>query len=369
MAANGADFNPPKPLSMSDTLHENDLSILGQEVPLGRVDRELKKLWDTDDAKTRASLMNFAIYSEKAEDLARNNRLLEQITSTHACRALLILTLPGGDPPRARAWINALCRPYQGKEVVCSEQLSFVLEGGNAAQVQNTVFAHLDSDLPLAVWWQGDLTSNFEERFYSEINRLFIDSSAWKDPATAFAKLETAYGAPTSDFEVHDLSWTRSHYIRSALAGCFQSTLALSRLPDVERIEITHAPGQRTSALLVAAWIAERLAYALIEAESGVRFAKPTGETVTLDLQEGPSGYCIQRLALVGPGMKTEVKRDPSCSFVRVCAHCGEHESSEMLPADAETESELISGQLSRAHGTSLYIEMVPLLREMLAKL
>ena len=27
-----------------------DLSILGQEVPLGRVDRELKKLWDADEA-------------------------------------------------------------------------------------------------------------------------------------------------------------------------------------------------------------------------------------------------------------------------------------------------------------------------------
>jgi glucose-6-phosphate dehydrogenase assembly protein OpcA len=353
---------------MSDSLQEDDLSILGQEVPLGRVDRELKKLWDTDDAKTRASLMNFAIYSEKIEDLAKNNQLLEQITSTHACRALLILTIPGGAEPKARAWINALCRPYQGKQVVCSEQLSFVLEGGNAAQVQNTVFAHLDSDLPLAVWWQGDLTSNFEERFYSEINRLFIDSSAWNDPAVAFEKLETAYGAPTSDFEVHDLSWTRSHYIRAALAGCFQNTLALSNLPRVERIEITHAPGQRTSALLVSAWIAERLAYELSDGDAGIQFVKSTGETVTLDLQVGPPGYCIQRLALVGPGMKAEVKRDPTSSFVRVCSHCGEHESSEMLPADAETESELISGQLSRAHGTSLYIEMVPLLREMLAK-
>ena len=206
---------------------DDAIALLGQEVPLGRVDRELKKLWDADDAKTRASLMNFAIYSENPDDLQKNNQLLEQIISQNACRALLILCLPRTGEPRARAWINALCRPYQGKRVVCSEQLSFVLEGGDAAQVQNIVFAHLDSDLPLAVWWQGDLTSNFEERFYSEINRLFIDSSVWADPASAFAKLETAYGAPTSDFEVHDLSWTRSHYMRSALAGCFQSTLAL----------------------------------------------------------------------------------------------------------------------------------------------
>ena len=347
---------------------DDSIALLGQEVPLGRVDRELKKLWDADDAKTRASLMNFAIYSENPDDLQKNNQLLEQIISQNACRALLILCLPSSGEPRARAWINALGRPYQGKRVVCSEQLSFVLEGGNAAQVQNIVFAHLDSDLPLAVWWQGDLTSNFEERFYSEINRLFIDSSVWADPASAFAKLETAYGAPTSDFEVHDLSWTRSHYMRSALAGCFQSTLALARLPHVKGIEITHAPGQRTAALLVTAWIAERLSYTLDDAAEQIQFTKAAGDIVSLTLTEGTAGCCLQRLALVGPGMKAEVKRDPACAFVRVCAHCGEHTASELLPADADTEADLISGQLSRAHGTSLYIEMVPLLREMLAK-
>lgn len=345
-----------------------DLSILGQEVPLGRVDRELKKLWDSDEAKTRSSLMNFAIYSENPADLERNNKLLEEITSEHSCRALLILCQPDGPQPKARAWINALCRPYQGKKVVCSEQLSFVLEGGNAAQVQNIVFAHLDSDLPLVVWWQGDLTSNFEERFYSEIDRLFIDSAEWKNPPAEFQMLQEAHDSETSDFEVHDLSWTRTHFIRAALAGCFQDAVALSKLPLVEQIEITHAPGQRVAALLLAAWIAERLGCRLDESAKDIRFTKREGGTVRLALTEGTAGCGVQRLALTGPGLRAEVVRDPSSVFVRVCASCGDHAHEEMLPADAETEAELISSQLSRAHGTSLYINMVPLLRQMLTK-
>ena len=345
-----------------------DLSILGQEVPLGRVDRELKKLWDSDEAKTRASLMNFAIYSENVADLERNNKLLEQITSEHACRAMLILFQPGGPEPKARAWINALCRPYQGKQVVCSEQLSFFLEGGNAAQVQNIVFAHLDSDLPLAVWWQGDLTSNFEERFYSEIDRLFIDSAEWKDPQAEFEMLEEAHDGKTSDFEVHDLSWTRSHFLRSALAGCFQDAVALSKLPHVEQIEITHAPGQRLAALLLAAWIAVRLGYTVDPGGKAIRFVKREGGTVRLALREGVSGCSLQQLALTGPDLRAEVRRDPASVFVHVCASCGSHAHEEVLPADSETEAELISSQLSRAHGTSLYIDMVPMLRQMLAK-
>ena len=347
---------------------DSTLSILGQEVPLGRVDRELKKLWDSDEAKTRASLMNFAIYSENAADLERNNKILDELTSEHACRALLILFQPDGPQPRARAWINALCRPYQGKQVVCSEQLSFVLEGGNAAQVQNIVFAHLDSDLPLVVWWQGDLTSNFEERFYSEIDRLFIDSAEWHEPEAEFKMLEEAHEADTSDFEVHDLSWTRTHFIRAALAGSFQDAIALGRLPLVEQVEVTHAPGQKVAALLLGAWIAERLHWQLDEAAEGIRFTKPEGGGVRLVLTEGASGCCVQRLALIGPGLRAEVSREPSSVFVRVCADCGGHAHEEMLPADVETEAELISSQLSRAHGTSLYIDMVSMLRRMLGK-
>lgn len=345
-----------------------DLSILGQEVPLGRVDRELKKLWDSDEAKTRASLMNFAIYSENPADMERNNKLLEEITSEVACRAMLILCQPDGAEPKARAWINALCRPYQGKQIVCSEQLSFFLEGGNAAQVQNIVFAHLDSDLPLAVWWQGDLTSNFEERFYSEIDRLFIDSAEWHNPTAEFEMLENAYSSDTSDFEVHDLSWTRSHFLRAALAGCFQDAVALKKLPLVEQIEITHAPGQRVAALLLTAWIAVRLGYDMDDTVKDIRFTKPNGGTVNLALHEGVPGCSLQQLVLTGPELRAEVRRDPASVFVRVCASCGDHENTEMLPADAESEAELITSQLSRAHGTSLYIEMVPMLREMLAK-
>lgn len=350
-------------------LSENALAKLGQEVPLGQVDRELQKIWDSSEGKTKASLMNFAIYSENPDDLDRNLKLLDEITAEHSCRAMLILCQRGGGPPKARAWINALCRPYQGKLAVCSEQISFVLEGGTAAQVQNIVFAHLDSDLPLVVWWQGDLTSNFEERFYSEIDRLFIDSSQWHDPAAEFAMLEAAYKGETSDFEVHDLSWTRSHFLRTALAGCFQDAVALQKLPAIEQIEVSHAKGYELAAMLLGAWVAVRLRCRLDTSAKSIQFLKPDGGTLGLSLVEAADGFPLQRLVLSGPDVRAEVRRDPGVPFVHMCASCVGHGYEEMLPADMESEADLISSQLSRAHGTSLFIEMVPMLRQMLAKL
>lgn len=332
-------------LPLSDT----DLGRLGLETPISRIDRALKDLWSNDEAKTRASLINLAIYTEDSSVLAADNDLLERVAAEHACRALLILALPDAQTPRARAWIQALCRPYQGKQTVCSEQLSFVLEGGGAAQVQNIVFAHLDSDLPLVVWWQADLTQHFEERFYSRIDTLIIDSSRWSDPCRQFDALKTAMSAETAHFSVRDLAWTRSHFMRTALASCFQDAPALQKLEKLRTIRITHLKGQRMTALMLAAWINLRLR-----------------TTLKVDLVEKDTGPALQSLVLEGDGVRGEVRRDCDSCFVHVCTSCGQHTHEELLPADVDTDADLVNEQLSRRGGSTLYADMLPVVCDML---
>jgi hypothetical protein len=232
---------------------------------------------------------------------------------------------------------------------VCSEQLSFVLEGGDAAQVQNIVFAHLDSDLPLVVWWQADLTQNFEERFYSRIDTLIIDSSRWTDPARQFDALLVAMNAETAGFDVRDLAWTRSHFMRTALASCFQDAAARQNIGKLQTVRITHLKGQRYAALLLAVWINQRL-----------------GTTLQLELIEKDSGPALQSLVLEGEGVRGEVRRDCDSSFINVCTSCGQHEHKDLLPADVDSDAELVTEQLSRFHGSTLYSTMLPFVRGML---
>lgn len=349
-------------------LTEDTLSRLGSEVPLPKIDRALKDLWSSDEAKTRASLINFAIYSEDPDTIVKNSEMLDRITDDNACRALLITCLPEVKPQRARAWINALCRPYQGKQIVCSEQISFVLEGGDAAQVQNIVFAHLDSDLPLIVWWQGALTKNFEERFYSRIDTLIIDSSRWADPVSEFAGLVTARSAETVKFDVRDLSWTRSHFLRTALANSFQDAKAREHLPLVETIEVTHVKGQRCAALLLAAWITQRLGTTLDESQSGLVFTKADGSALTVKLIQKDDGCALQSLRLIAPCLQVSIVRDGASAFVHTNASCEGHSHEEMLPADFVSDAELISAQLSRAGGSTHYSHVLPLMQKMLGK-
>jgi glucose-6-phosphate dehydrogenase assembly protein OpcA len=349
------------------SLTEKALSRLGLEVPLPKIDRALKQLWEADNAKTRASLINFAIYSEDAASIERNNELLDRITADHACRALLIICLPDARPQRARAWINALCRPYQGKQVVCSEQISFILEGGEDMQMQNIVFAHLDSDLPLFVWWQGNLT-NFKERLYSRIDTLIIDSSTWTDPIEAFAQLTIARGDEPYEFDVRDLSWTRSHFMRTALANCFQDAKALEHLPLLERIEVTYAKGHRSAAVMLGAWIALRVGAKLDEARDGLFFTKENGGHIEVVLSETANGCALQSLKLTGAGLEACIRRDGTSAFVHSCASCEGHSHEEVLPADVVSDADLISEQLSRAGGNTHYAAVLPLMAKMMAR-
>ncbi|WP_395753593.1 glucose-6-phosphate dehydrogenase assembly protein OpcA [Prosthecobacter sp.] len=331
------------------TSFDSDLDRLGLETPISGIDRALKQLWESDEAKTRASLINLAIYTEDSSQLNKDNELLDNVAAQNACRALLILAMPEMRPPRARAWIQARCRPYQGKQVVCSEQISFVLEGGDATQVQNIVFAHLDSDLPLVVWWQADLSKNFEERLYSRIDTLVIDSARWEDPARQFDALLTAMNAGHDRINVRDLAWTRSHFMRTALAACFQDATACRNFSKLTTIRITHFKGQRTSALLLAAWINQRLK-----------------ANLEVELSEKDSGPALQGLVLEGEGIRGEVRRDCDSCFVRVNSTCGDHKHEELLPADVDSDAELVSELLSRFHGSTLYSSMLPFVRSML---
>ena len=82
----------------------------GLPVEIGRIDRELKKLWEADGgAATRASLINFAIYCEGADRLAENTALISEFTQDHACRAILIAAEPMRPVNAVQAWISAHC--------------------------------------------------------------------------------------------------------------------------------------------------------------------------------------------------------------------------------------------------------------------
>src|SRR5438046_9054594 len=147
----------------------SDTVALGLPVAIARIDRELKKLWsEGEGAMTRASLMNLAVYSEEPESLAHNTRLLARITENHACRAIVIGADPRAKNDRMEAWISAHCHLSRAApKRVCSEQISFLLEGAMVKLLPSMVFFQLDSDCQHYPCWHAESADPIETQVWS----------------------------------------------------------------------------------------------------------------------------------------------------------------------------------------------------------
>src|SRR5256714_9662124 len=233
----------------------------GISVEIGKIDRELKRLWaEGGGAKTRASLINLAVYSEPPGALPINTKIISEITENNACRAIVIGANPAAKENRVEAWINVHCHVSgAGSKQVCSEQLSFLLEGPSARLLPNIVFSQLDSDLPLVLWWQDEFSEPMDPQLWAWVDRVIYDSKTWKDFRAQMERVETAQAEARQRIVLCDLNWTRLMQIRLALAQFVANPASRQQLEEIDRVEIDFAPDFRSTALLLTGWLAGQL--------------------------------------------------------------------------------------------------------------
>src|SRR6202166_2079293 len=182
---------------------------LGLPVEMGKIEKELKKLWaESAGAMTRASLINLAVYSEAPGSLEENTQSVAKIAQSHACRAIVIGANPAAKENRAEAWISAHCHVSKaGGKQICSEQLSFLLEGPCTSLLPSIVFSHLDSDLPLHLWWQGQFHDPMDPQLWAWVDRLLYDSYEWTNFDAQMRLVETAQHEAKERVVLCDLNW------------------------------------------------------------------------------------------------------------------------------------------------------------------
>lgn len=324
---------------------DSQIASLGQETPVASLPAALREIWASNEAMTKASLINFAIYSERAGSLEENSALMQEVAGEHACRAILIAAEPYDEEARVRAWITAHCHTGgAGGNSICSEQIALRLTGRVRDALRNLLFAHLESDLPLVFFWQGDFTGRWEPHLFRRINRLIIDSTTWSNPASQLEKLRSAWRDTNSHFVVLDLAWIRIFPFRQALAGVFDIALAKENLCKLNAISITHAPGHRVSAALLASWIAYRAGWSL-----------DADERAFIEEEGAP----LARLVLHGSGpCRIEISREPGSAFLTSRILGVPHEASQVSPAVADDLASLVSERLNRGGNTQLYFKL-----------
>lgn len=337
----------------------------GLPVEIGRIDKELGKLWESsDDTKTRASLINLAIYTEDAASIAVNTEIIAEIAGQHACRAILILGNPGAPESQARAWISAHCHLVgKGGRQICSEQITFQLDGEAAEALPNIVFSHLDSDLPFCFWWRGDFREPLDEKLWMWVDRLIFDSATWADPVGQFELAARISALGDSSVVLCDLNWTRLYSCRFALAGLFDHPAALPCLARLSSVKIRCAPGCRTTAMLLLGWLAAQLGWKLERLLSSSFFVGSDRRHITFEVEETP-GPAISFVQLCAEGACFELCRSADSDFFHGKIHApGFPDSVATLNAGREKLTDVLLAELSRGGRHPLYAKALAVVK------
>ena len=343
---------------------------LGESVELNAIGRALKKLWPEDEsALTRASLINLAVYSEKPGSLERNTQLIARITESHACRALVIGANRKSKENRVEAWINAHCHVTRaGSKQICSEQLSFSLEGPCVKLLPSIVFSHLDSDLPLYLWWQDDFPEPMDPQLWAWVDRLIFDSQTWNNFGAQMRLVETAQQEAKQRIVLCDLNWTRLDKVRHAIAQFFDHPASHHHFSKIENLKIDYAPGFKSTALLFLGWLSAQLNWKLNEpARNGsCRFVDANNHKIDIELRQregGPIGDVI----LNSQGVKFRVA-PAQCGDLLEISRSSENETvlPQMMPAQSNNPVDLITQELLRGGPHRVYLHAVNCVRELL---
>jgi glucose-6-phosphate dehydrogenase assembly protein OpcA len=343
---------------------------LGLAVEISKIDRELKKLWaESAGAMTRASLINLAVYSEASGSLERNTQLIARIAQNHACRAIVIGADPAAKENRVEAWISAHCHVSKaGGKQICSEQLSFLLEGPCTSLLPSIVFSHLDSDLPLHLWWQGEFHDPMDPQLWAWVDRLMYDSHDWKDFDTQMRLVETAQEEAKQRVVLCDLNWTRLDKLRVAVAQFFDHPASHHHFDEIESAQIDFAPDFRSTAVLLAGWLGAQLNWRAEPTKNANEFAFTDSQDRKIDIVLSErAGEPVSRIVLSSGGIDFVVAHAKGADLFEVWRGKRDEKCArQMMPAGSNDPVVLMSDELMRGGPHRVYLRAFNCVRSLL---
>ncbi len=252
---------------MEETVTANDLDHAHAEerpIDFSAIEKSLADLWrgETEDgnAVTRAALWNVIAHTTNPKDHSRASETLARASESVPQRAIVIRADLNG-APEISSWISANCHRLSGDKQVCSEEIAIIAGGARVRHIPPLVSALLIPDMPVAVWWVGDLPN--EEHAYVETlldpaDRLIVDSSQFDRVEDLIWLREIAEKTFTTPA---DLNWVKLEDWRVVTASLFDAPAMRDRLHDIRKLNVTAAGGTQSlfgesiESLYYAAWI------------------------------------------------------------------------------------------------------------------
>ncbi len=234
-------------------------------VDVSTIEKELADLWraeqaDPERAVTKAALWNVVAHTWTSQDHARATEVLARASAAVPQRTIIVHADPHEAEGEISSWISANCHLVGGgQKQVCSEEVSIVASGARVNHIPPLVKALLLPDMPVAVWWVGDLPEDrqdYVDTLLEPADRLIVDSAHFNHGSDLQLVSRLAEQTTTAPA---DLNWVRIEEWREATATLFDPPAMRERLRQIRNIRVMSGGdssfGDLSQALLYVAWM------------------------------------------------------------------------------------------------------------------
>ena len=335
------------------------------------IEKDLAELWRAskqvnDDALTRAALWNVVAHTCTAELHTTASETLGRASGAVPQRTIVIRSSAGA-PAQIQTWISANCHLVGGGKQVCSEEINIVAGGDRIHRVPPLVNALLIPDMPVAVWWLGDLPNEHEDYVLALLepaDRLIVDSVYFDSPADLMLIERVSQKTTTTPA---DLNWVRLEEWRQATAAIFDPPHMRGRLETIRRVRVVAAAsgtglfGESVEALLFTAWVSAQLghhvdAQAKIEGPHG-----PIDYVIERRRQENNVGSIAFAEIGFDDGSSASISRDRERGILLSTVDGVTSMPETVTRAETVSTDALIIRQLKRARGDQVLLKVLPI--------
>ncbi|HEY8079107.1 MAG TPA: glucose-6-phosphate dehydrogenase assembly protein OpcA [Labilithrix sp.] len=284
---------------------------------IARLEKELRDLWVDDPSspgapRSRVCTMNLEVVASSRELLERYTPVVDEVTASVPARVILASLEPDEPGDELTGSATAVCSLEAGRNI-CSERITLAATGNACARSASAIEAFLLPELPTALVWLGrvHVTDPVFEDLSNDAHRILLDSE-YTSLASLLHVASWARKQPNKP-HVADLAWTRIGPWQELLARFFDGeNAALASHVTKIRLEQASQPGAQLGpeGALMLGWIATRLGWKTSRLGGTLRFKRPDGGAVALDLDSvaRPEGVAPHALAAI----RVEARLDDS---------------------------------------------------------
>jgi len=333
----------------------------------------------TEQVYMRASTVNVIVAVDTREDARRAEETLSHLSDYSPSRLLILVR--NGRPANAKTYsvrVKVEEREHtRGVAPVRLETITILAPPGNDQSLASLSSPLLIPDLPDVLFVPfGPIAGNLLVSSLFELVDILIVDTVWGPQTGATFAVLDDNNTRQDVGDINDIAWSRLLVWRQLVAQFFDQPAALDSLDAIEEVEIVFSPTSdegrcgRSSALLMAGWLATRLGWRapgeLVRFRDGWRSTLRVGERgrsreIVLMLREGEYEFtcgCLEKIRLMAGGIARatfEVERLSDEELTTTSELSDASPVNRLVHSRCPDDRHLVSQELRRLHEDPTY--------------